>query len=526
MAIECDRTRINRIFAIFILIGIFSIIAVLSGCASTAQRTIAKRNAFHPTKPEQIEFLADSAVVDREYVDLGTTEIKISRKKQAGWTMEQIQNRMRDWAASLGAEAVIGLSVDSLNEKGKVENKITFTGTAVRFIDIYTIGDIPNEKYEILGKVWVSHKGSSLNAGTRDRILREIKPLAANLGANAILGFYASIQDNDEKMTFGCWGSGLAIKYIDSDSAMRNNRTNYIVGIRPWTYLNGDEKNPRIYLGDLVSTARYYLEQKGYYAFVSESPIPLYYLDKLDSVRADPNGKANELQMLYGPDTELILLLDLTESPDKISTTPDSASFRARLFSKSDQKIIWDYSIKIDKGILARLYDGARGRGDFNLGAMQLYDAAQLLFSNIPARTLADSRIKNDRFQTSGDTLPDKSGNAVYTQMQGMFDQAESFLLYEAVSDNNLSLIKEMLKRGADINSRGYNDYTLLHTAVANGYVETTEFLLENGADSGLKDGNGLTPLQLAQKMEKDGFDMTAVIRLLPLKAVTSSGKS
>ncbi len=44
-------------------------------------------------------------------------------------------------------------------------------------------------------------------------------------------------------------------------------------------------------------------------------------------------------------------------------------------------------------------------------------------------------------------------------------------------------VLKLLLAHGADIQQRGFNDYTPLHWAVAEGNIEAAEFLLVHGAD-------------------------------------------
>jgi len=58
-----------------------------------------------------------------------------------------------------------------------------------------------------------------------------------------------------------------------------------------------------------------------------------------------------------------------------------------------------------------------------------------------------------------------------------------------------------LLSEGADINAK-MEDKTLLHFGVYDGKPELIKFLLEHGADTGIKDGEGKTPLDMAEEME------------------------
>jgi len=58
-----------------------------------------------------------------------------------------------------------------------------------------------------------------------------------------------------------------------------------------------------------------------------------------------------------------------------------------------------------------------------------------------------------------------------------------------------------LLSEGADINAK-MEDKTLLHFGVYDGKPEMIKFLLEHGADQAIKDGEGKTPLEMAEEME------------------------
>ncbi|KAN0107098.1 Ankyrin repeat-containing domain protein [Russula decolorans] len=67
-----------------------------------------------------------------------------------------------------------------------------------------------------------------------------------------------------------------------------------------------------------------------------------------------------------------------------------------------------------------------------------------------------------------------------------------------------------LLDRGADINARDNNDWTALHTAAVDGYIEVIRVLLEHGANVGAENKQGETPFTLAK-----GWRHDEVIKLL-----------
>ncbi|XP_044585354.1 putative ankyrin repeat protein RF_0381 [Cotesia glomerata] len=75
-------------------------------------------------------------------------------------------------------------------------------------------------------------------------------------------------------------------------------------------------------------------------------------------------------------------------------------------------------------------------------------------------------------------------------------------LLHYAVKIGNLSIVKLLLERGADINAEESNGVTVLHVAVSHQHLSIVQWLLRKGALANLKcnlpDRAGYTPLHLA----------------------------
>jgi len=65
---------------------------------------------------------------------------------------------------------------------------------------------------------------------------------------------------------------------------------------------------------------------------------------------------------------------------------------------------------------------------------------------------------------------------------------------------NNISIIKFLIKRGADVNNQGTPmKRAAVHIATVRGHIETVKILLEHGAVYNLPDATGKTPEGLAK---------------------------
>lgn len=73
------------------------------------------------------------------------------------------------------------------------------------------------------------------------------------------------------------------------------------------------------------------------------------------------------------------------------------------------------------------------------------------------------------------------------------------------LTDQLDALADRLLKRGLDVNLRGYADWTALHSAAATNNVRLAELLLANGADiDGKADCEQATPLDLAVRFANE----------------------
>ncbi|KAL5559284.1 hypothetical protein UlMin_035495 [Ulmus minor] len=88
------------------------------------------------------------------------------------------------------------------------------------------------------------------------------------------------------------------------------------------------------------------------------------------------------------------------------------------------------------------------------------------------------------------------------------------------VEQNNLELLKDIVRYGYDVTQPGIDGSTALHMAVCEGNVEIVRFLLEQGADIDKPDNSGWTPRALADHQSheeiKDCFQNKQDIKTVP----------
>ncbi|WVO18304.1 hypothetical protein L204_106019 [Cryptococcus depauperatus] len=101
--------------------------------------------------------------------------------------------------------------------------------------------------------------------------------------------------------------------------------------------------------------------------------------------------------------------------------------------------------------------------------------------------------------------------HSVMARPNGTDEEVQSPLHY-AVSNNNVEEVQKILENDErSVNSKDEFGYTALHLAADRGFLDMTRLLLRFGADKGLKDQDGQTPIQLAEISCRD--DIIAILQ-------------
>lgn len=127
---------------------------------------------------------------------------------------------------------------------------------------------------------------------------------------------------------------------------------------------------------------------------------------------------------------------------------------------------------------------------------------------------LKELKNQHPDFDTLRDFLKSKAD-------MSQVDRDGSNALALVVSWGNIALMKQMIDCGADVNHRGCGGNTALHTAVALRAKSTITFLINNGADAGIANDKGQTPVDCARGWEdmglakevQDKFNKVAALR-------------
>ena len=137
----------------------------------------------------------------------------------------------------------------------------------------------------------------------------------------------------------------------------------------------------------------------------------------------------------------------------------------------------------------ARFHLPVRLAGTWRLSLMALMIAA--VIGVLPAAEIHDAA-------ESGDTKALESLLKQDAKLAMLKDKAGDQPLHHAAQKGQVEAARLLLDSGADVNARGFDDWTPLHWAAKSGSKALCKFLLEKGADPKALNGVHRTPLQMA----------------------------
>ncbi len=208
---------------------------------------------------------------------------------------------------------------------------------------IYEYGKPAGKPYAVLGKVTAYKKGGSgavreldFRAIPPTDMVEELKEPAMLMRANAIIGiYYGEYRDGDVGVEYV---SGLAVQVLNEVKAQLNMQDDIQVGILPVQIGKNkiDKNNYAILDRDMRAGARWFLEDKGYYAPVDPT------VQFTGTVQDLVENSQTSTRALYGNETELLMLIELMD--DQVPVPPEyrTVVLKTSLFSKSLGKVIWE----------------------------------------------------------------------------------------------------------------------------------------------------------------------------------------
>ena len=134
--------------------------------------------------------------------------------------------------------------------------------------------------------------------------------------------------------------------------------------------------------------------------------------------------------------------------------------------------------------------------------------------------------VESDNKDTSKQTASSSAPRATESDAENPSlalppDKIHEHLLLKAVEEGNIKSVKENLAFGTDVNAKFDGDWTPLHIAAANNYLDIAKLIISKGGDVNKKDENKNTPLHIAAFSGKK-----EVAELLILKGADVNAKA
>ena len=201
-------------------------------------------------------------------------------------------------------------------------------------LKVYELGDSVARPYEIVGVVSATGQRAGVRSKARKKMLSE----AANLGAEALVGYYYEEETTVSTGDADGWAGALAVRFLPTGAAAPA-PAKAVVAL-PHAAIGADFGTGRkAEKADAIARkhARLLLAKKGYYAVLTDDKLAPGFPDGLVSLNATA-------RMNYGsPDADLVLAVNLGDRHafNAILVAAASQVVGTALYSKSANAVTW-----------------------------------------------------------------------------------------------------------------------------------------------------------------------------------------
>jgi hypothetical protein len=219
-------------------------------------------------------------------------------------------------------------------------------------ISLFEYGKPIGKPYAILGKVMTYKRGGlgavrdlDYQSSPPEDMVERLKGPAMDMGANAVIGIY---HGEYRGVNIGAeYVSGIAVQLLDESLEQVVKPTDLRIGILPVQIgkADMDEKDYAVLDRDLRAGARWFLEDKGYYAPVDPA---VRFTGTVQGLRENSQSGSHAL---YGNETELLLLIEVIDEQAFVPVLLDvrKVVLKTTLFSKSLGKVVWENQVQNEK---------------------------------------------------------------------------------------------------------------------------------------------------------------------------------
>ncbi|MCK5895159.1 MAG: ankyrin repeat domain-containing protein [Cocleimonas sp.] len=135
------------------------------------------------------------------------------------------------------------------------------------------------------------------------------------------------------------------------------------------------------------------------------------------------------------------------------------------------------------------------------------------------ASNTATVNVANSPASRSDNSLPTWRRPASHSLTRGAKDA-----IFPAAKNGNLTLVKELLGEGVDVNYRNFNGETILHIAASRGDLMMVKYLVSKGAKVTAMTGKKWRPIHHAMRFEHPQVANYLLLHKASVVAKTSDG--